>query len=117
MSRSAGYPFIQATREGLLLSLYIQPSARKDELCGIRAGSLKIRLNAPPVDGKANKRLVEYLARVFGIRRSSVEIVGGHASRRKQVRLKGIEEERVETIVSTLLGRSLQVLINSHRRP
>ncbi len=104
MSKPTGYPFIQATREGLLLSLYIQPSARKDELCGIRAGSLKIRLNAPPVDGRANKRLVEYLARVFCIKRSSVEIVGGHTSRTKQVRLKDIEKERVETVVSTLLG-------------
>ncbi len=96
-------PFLETTDGRLILSVYVQPSARKDEVCGLHAGSLKIRLNAPPVDGKANKRLTEYLSKLFGIKKSSVEIISGQTSRTKRVKLSGIKKERAEGILSALI--------------
>jgi uncharacterized protein (TIGR00251 family) len=56
----------------------------------MEGGGLKIRLTAPPVDGAANEALVKFLARSLGVSKSQVEIVSGHTSREKIVRINGI---------------------------
>jgi len=95
---------METTSDGLILCVHVQPSARKDELSGVHAGLLKIRLNAPAVDGRANRRLREYLSELFGIRKSSVEITSGQGSRTKRIKLTGVEKEVVERVISTLLS-------------
>lgn len=71
----------------LVLSLHIQPGARKDEIAGPHGERLKIRITAPPVDGKANKHLLKYLARCFGVATSQVELLSGQSGREKRVRI------------------------------
>ncbi len=61
----------------------VVPGAKRDEADGIHAGRLKIRLTAPAVDNKANKALVAFAAKLFGIRRSGVSIQSGEKSREK----------------------------------
>jgi uncharacterized protein (TIGR00251 family) len=56
----------------------------------MEGGGLKIRLTAPPVDNSANEALVKFLASELGVSRSQVEIVSGHTSREKIVRIDGI---------------------------
>lgn len=65
------------------LRVWVQPGAKRDELAGMYQGSLKVRLNAPAVDNKANKALVAFAAKLFGIRRSGVSIQSGEKSREK----------------------------------
>lgn len=79
---------------GVELSVRAKPRARQTGLAG-RYGdrAVKIRLAAPPVDGAANEELIEFLADLFGLSRSSVEIVRGHGSRSKVVRIHGVGEE------------------------
>lgn len=67
----------------------VVPRASRSEIAGEHDGALRVRVAAPPVDGAANEELVRMLARVLGVSRSSVEIRSGHASRLKQVRVKG----------------------------
>lgn len=62
---------------------------------GDHDGRLKIQLAAPPVEGKANAALVRFLADTLSIVRAQVEVVGGATSRRKTVRLAGIDPHRV----------------------
>ena len=69
----------------LYLSCHLQPKAKKDEFCGLHGDSLKIRITAPPVDGKANAHLIKFVARAFGIAKSKVNIVGGELSREKRL--------------------------------
>jgi len=72
------------TRDGgILLRCHVQPGARQTRLCGLYDGCVKIQLQAPPVDGKANKALIAWLARLFGVPRSSVELRQGASGRRK----------------------------------
>jgi len=79
----------------VVLSLHVQPGARKTEIAGLHGESLKIRLAAPPVDGKANECLIGFLAQTLGIAKSSIELVGGATSRAKRVRVKGVDAESV----------------------
>ena len=69
----------------LILRIKVQPKASKDELCGILGDHLKIRLTAPPVDGKANKHLIALLAKTFKVSKSSVTLLSGESSREKRI--------------------------------
>jgi uncharacterized protein (TIGR00251 family) len=81
------------TGESALLSIRVQPRAKRDEVVGERAGAIVIRLKAPPVDGKANAALIEFIAKAAGVPRSRVEIVRGAAAREKTVRVSGVAEQ------------------------
>lgn len=71
----------------ITLTLHIQPGAKKTEVAGRHGDALKIRLAAPPVDGKANEELVRFLAEALGLPRSAVTIKSGQIARRKVVEI------------------------------
>lgn len=75
--------------DDLLLFLRIQPRAKRNEFSELLDGSRKLRLKAPPVDGKANSCLIDYLAKCFGIAKNRVIIEAGLTSRNKRVRIRG----------------------------
>ncbi|MBQ0753976.1 MAG: YggU family protein [Gammaproteobacteria bacterium] len=74
--------------EDLLLHCYLQPRASKTEVIGEHGGAIKIRINAPPVDGEANAELIAFLAKQFGVNKSAVHIDSGAGGRRKTVRVQ-----------------------------
>lgn len=74
----------------LLLRLHVQPGAARTAVAGLHGAALKIRLAAPPVDGRANDALVAFLAKRLGIAKARVELVAGAASREKRVRISGV---------------------------
>lgn len=82
------------------LSLRIQPRASKNEIITREGGGLKIRLTAPPVDGAANEALVKFLADTFSLPKSSIEIISGHTSRDKIVRIIGISDAEVRRVLN-----------------
>ena len=65
------------------LTLHIQPGAKRTEIAGPHGDALKVRLQAPPVDGKANAALIEFVAARLGLARSAVSLKSGQTSRRK----------------------------------
>ena len=67
----------------LILQVYVQTRASRDELAGWHERGLKIRLKAPPVDGAANKYLLKFLARLFKVPVSNISLLKGEASRQK----------------------------------
>jgi len=72
---------------GLILSLHVQPGAKRTAVEGTHGDALKVRLAAPPVDGKANAELLRFLADAFGVPLRSVALVRGETSRQKVVRV------------------------------
>ncbi|WP_372740363.1 DUF167 family protein [Neptunomonas sp.] len=72
----------------LTLSCRIQPKSSRDEIVGLHADSVKIRITAPPVDGKANAHLIKFLAKAFGVSRSAISIASGETGRKKVVRIE-----------------------------
>lgn len=74
--------------EDLILECHLQPKASSDAFAGLHGERLKIRLTAPPVDGKANAQLLAFLARAFAVGKSQVSLESGQQSRMKRVRIK-----------------------------
>ena len=75
----------------LTLKIYLQPKASKNEIVGPYRDGIKVRVTAPPVEGKANEALLRFLATSFDLSPSQVEILKGHHSREKVLRLSGID--------------------------
>lgn len=73
----------------LILTLHVQPGAKRTEVAGSHGDALKIRLAAPPVKGQANEALLSYLAEQFGVPKRDVALVSGGSSRRKKLRVDG----------------------------
>lgn len=84
----------------VVLGLHIQPGAKKTEIAGLHGGALKIRLAAAPVEGKANASLIAFLAEQLGVPRAQVDLIGGEASRRKRLRVKGASEEAIARLIA-----------------
>ncbi|HEY0722354.1 MAG TPA: DUF167 family protein [Gammaproteobacteria bacterium] len=74
--------------EDLLLTLRLQPRASRDEIAGPYGDALKVRITAPPVDGKANAHLLRFLAELFDVAPSAVELLSGETGRDKRVRIQ-----------------------------
>lgn len=72
----------------IVLTLHVQPAAKRTEVAGVHGDALRIRLAAPPVEGKANAELVRFLADAFGVPLRQVTLVRGETSRRKVVRIE-----------------------------
>jgi uncharacterized protein (TIGR00251 family) len=92
-------------RRGAALSVKVIPRARQTALAGVMDdGTLKVRLAAPPVDGAANKALVEFLAEILDLPKNQIDIVAGHTSERKLVSLLGVSPEQVDAVIKALLS-------------
>jgi uncharacterized protein (TIGR00251 family) len=74
------------------LVVRVTPRAAKDEVAGWQDGELRVRLRAPPVDGRANDALVRFLASRLDVPRSSIELVSGGTARVKRLRVEGLSE-------------------------
>ncbi len=87
---------------GVLLSLHVQPGAKRSEVAGLHGDALKIRLAAPPVEGKANLELIAFLAAVLSVTRHDVALIAGRNSRTKRVSIARITPA---TALKCLLGK------------
>lgn len=79
--------FCEWQNNDLLIRIKVQPKASKDEFCEIMGNHLKVRITAPPVDGKANRHLIKFLAKQFKTSKSQIELVSGETSREKRFRI------------------------------
>jgi uncharacterized protein (TIGR00251 family) len=92
--------FHQRSGDGrLLLTLHIQPGAKKTEVCGLHGDALKIRLAAPPVDGKANAALLAFVADRLDLPKSAVSLKSGQTSRRKVVEVAEPPADAVQRLL------------------
>jgi uncharacterized protein (TIGR00251 family) len=76
---------------GIKVRIKVEPRSSKSGIVGPYGDALKVKLTAPPVEGKANKELIEVLAKGFGITKKDVEICSGQSSKNKVVRLNGVK--------------------------
>ena len=80
-------------QQGTMISVHVVPRASKSEICGLHGNSLRVRLYAPPVDGKANKALCEFLAKTVGVATRSVSLESGETGREKRLFIQGKSPE------------------------
>lgn len=87
-----------------LLTIKAVPNASRSEVVGWMGDTLKVRLNAPPVDGKANTELCRFLAETLDLPKSAVALATGGSSREKRVRIEGLTSEETRQRLNSLAG-------------
>jgi uncharacterized protein len=87
------------TSETARLAVRIKPGAAASQVVEFRDDTWHIRIAAPPVEGKANEKLVEFLSGVLKVRRSAISIQTGHAARNKLLRVEGVSDAEIKALM------------------
>ena len=90
---------IQEHAGAAIVSVRVQPRASKDELAGEMNGALKIRLQAPAVENRANDALIEFLAQLLKTPKSAVRILSGDRSRIKRIEIRGVTAQQIHALL------------------
>ncbi len=77
------------------LEVKVAPGAARSEVTGVRDDVLYVKIAAPPVRGKANKELIDLLARALGVSRSAISIIKGETSRHKAIEVEGLDRDEI----------------------
>jgi uncharacterized protein len=84
----------------VIFSVRVQPRARNDEVAGEIAGAIKIRLQAPALENRANEALIEFLARLLKTPKSAVRLLSGERSRIKRIEIRGVSKRQIEQLLA-----------------
>lgn len=100
---TAAGKWCSAVAGGVRLAVQITPNAKKTEVVGVLDDAIKIKLQAQPIEGRANEALVTFLARALSVPRSAVAITHGHTSKRKLVEVasKALTPEEAQRLLLT----------------
>lgn len=88
--------WIRDDKNGCIIEIHAQPQAKKNEVVGLHNDRLKVKIKSPPVEGKANECLIEFLADLLNVSRSSVTLLSGETSRQKKLHVRGLFSAQVE---------------------
>ena len=103
MISMAGQPIsIRETAAGCVFRIRVVPRSSRSEMAGITEDALKLRITAPPVEGKANDECVRLLAGLLGVKKAQVQITAGHGSRTKTIAVEGLTAEKVAALIAAL---------------
>ena len=91
---------IQERDGASIFAVRVQPRASKDEIAGEMGGALKVRLQAPAVEDRANEALVEFLAQLLKTPKSAVRILSGDRSRMKRIEIRGVTQQRIQALLA-----------------
>jgi uncharacterized protein (TIGR00251 family) len=98
---------LRNTNAGVTLAVRVQPGAKKTAIAGVYgagdAAQLKIAVHSPAIEGRANKALIEFLAELFSVPKSSVEVISGELSRSKVILLRGLTLDVAEDTIKNAL--------------
>jgi uncharacterized protein len=93
--------FVTAAKEGTLLNLHVSPGAKRTSVEGPYGdAAVKLKVAAPPVDGRANAEVEHFLSKLLGVRRSDVTIIRGASSRDKSVLVRGVTQIEIHKALS-----------------
>lgn len=90
---------VRDTDKGAQFALRVQPRASRNAVVGVIGDAIKLAITAPPVDGKANQAVIEYLADLFRVSKSSIVIVSGETGRNKLIAIRGRSAEQVREVL------------------
>jgi uncharacterized protein len=93
---------LRETETGVVFRIRVVPRASRCESAGFQDDALKLRITAPPVEGKANEACVALLAELFGLKKARIAIIGGHASRTKTVAVDGVKATEIAALLAAL---------------
>jgi uncharacterized protein (TIGR00251 family) len=90
---------IQQLDEAVILTVKVVPGSSKTEIVGILNGMAKIRVSAAPQKGKANKALLDFLAKKLGVKSKDITIITGHKTAVKKLQIAGVQAKRIAQLI------------------
>jgi uncharacterized protein (TIGR00251 family) len=90
---------VRDSARGAQFALRVQPRASRTAIAGVIGDAVKLAITAPPVDGKANQAVIEFLSDLFHVSKGSIEIVSGETGRNKLIAIRGVSAEQVRTVL------------------
>jgi len=90
--------------DAVVLRVHVSPGAGRTAVTGRQGDAIKVRVAAPPVDGRANAALVEFLAAEFALKAAAVTLLSGETSRAKRFRLAGLDPDSADAALERLLA-------------
>lgn len=94
--RGMNQDWINQSDDGVTITVHAMPRAAKDAVQGLHGDALKIRLHAPPVDGRANEALISFLSKMLNIPKGNIALKSGFGQRRKIITINGISKSEIE---------------------
>jgi len=91
---------VEENTDGVVLTVRVVPRSSRSEFAGIHDDAVKLRITAPPVEGKANAECVRVIADLFGVKKKQVTIVSGHTAKTKRISISGVTRGDIETALS-----------------
>ncbi|MFZ3116412.1 MAG: DUF167 domain-containing protein [Syntrophales bacterium] len=95
---------IKDTTAGVAFAVQVLPRSSLCKVAGAQGDYLRIKITAPPVDGRANEEVIRFLAGIFGVRKDQVQIMGGLKAKKKTILIKGITKEDAERALTAALS-------------
>lgn len=96
--------FLASYKDGrVLLNVHVQPKASRNSVKGVHDNGVKLAITAPPVDGKANAAVIDFLASLLGVKKRELEICRGLHSRKKGVLVEGLEEDEIRSRILSVI--------------
>ncbi|MDR4499179.1 MAG: DUF167 domain-containing protein [Candidatus Scalindua sp.] len=114
---------IRDMNDGIVISIKVQPNARKDKIIGEYGEQLKIAVTEQPEKGKANKAIIKIIAKWLNIKRAKIEIIGGYKSKDKEIFMRNILRKDIDKLVACLAqeaklkDRDVDSVKSSAKRP
>ena len=107
MNRPYDMTYLRELADGasVSLSIHVQPKASRTRIAGLHGDALKLCITSPPVDGKANAAVIQFIAKLFKIPRAAVTLANGEASRDKRLILAGVTMAQAEAMLQPLLTK------------
>ena len=90
--------WLKQTADGVVVNLRVVPRSSRNEAGGVIGDALKIRLQAPPLEGKANKALIEFISGKLGVSKRNISLISGETCRIKRILIAGITAGKVEKL-------------------
>jgi uncharacterized protein len=93
---------VREDAQGVLIDILVQPRAARPKIGPVHGDRVKVAVTAPPVDGKANAAVIDDMARFLAVPRQQIEVVSGTGSRRKTVRVRGLDAGAIRAAIGEI---------------
>ncbi|MFA4917140.1 MAG: DUF167 domain-containing protein [Syntrophales bacterium] len=90
---------IKETESGVIFQVHVLPGSSRCEVAGVQGEAIKLKITAPPHEGRANAECIVFLSHVLGIKKSMISLVRGHRSRKKTISITGLKSKDIEAII------------------
>jgi len=92
---------IKETADGVVFNIRVLPRSSRCEIAGIQNDALKLKITAPPVEGKANEECIRFLSDTLGVKQNRISIKAGRKSKNKSIAITGVTRKDIESIIPT----------------